>query len=198
MMILDGIRKELGVQKILIVLFICLSIVGCNSREKNPAKKKTAQNQAELTKQASAKLIQQGVEFLNQKDVAKAVVSLEGAIQVDPANLQPYMLLSEIFMRMKSYPEAIAVLERAIGVFPNNGYVFYMLSLANQGNQTPLPAVLAARRSVELFQAQNNEEGYQQSTLLMEALIKNEQQKQTSQAGQTDGQKPKQPTVDHF
>lgn len=187
----------MGVRKFLIVFFVCLSIVGCNSREKMPAKK-AAETDSNLTKQASAKLIQQGVEFLNQKDVAKAVVSLEGAIQVDPANLQPYMLLSEIFMRMKSYPEAIAILERAVGVFPDNGYVFYMLSLANQGNQAPLPAVLAARRSVEIFQAQKNEDGYKQSMLLMEALIKGEQQKQISQAGQTDGSKTKEPTVDSF
>lgn len=144
------------------------------------------------------KLFQQGVDFLNQQDVAKAVVSFEGAIQVDPANLPPYMYLAEIFIKMKSYPQAITVLERAVGVFPDNGYVFYMLSLANQGNQTPLPAVLAARRSVELFQAQKNEEGYKQSMLLMESLIKTEQQKQTSQTGQTDGPKPKQPAVDSF
>lgn len=185
------------VHKLLIVLFVCFSIVGCNSRENVPEKKAAAVD-ANLAKQASAKLIQQGADFLNQQDVAKAIVSFEGAIQVDPANLQPYMLLAELLMKMKSYPQAILVLERAVGVFPDNGFVFYMLSLANQGNQTPLPAVLAARRSAELFQAQKNEEGYKRSMLLMESLIKTEQQKQNSQSGQTDGSKPQQPTVDSF
>ncbi|MBL8013705.1 MAG: tetratricopeptide repeat protein [Candidatus Omnitrophica bacterium] len=184
-------------RKLLIILFVGLSIFGCNSREKQP-EKKAAVVDSSLSKQAAMKLIQQGVDFLNQQDVAKAIVSFEGAVQVDPSNLQPYMYLAEIFIKMKSYPQAIGVLERAIDTFPDNGYLFYMLSLSNQGNQTPLPAVLAARRSVELFQAQKNEEGYKQSLLLMESLIKTEQQKQASQTGQMDGSKPPQRTVDSF
>ena len=74
-------------------------------------------------------------------------MSFEGAIKVDPSDVQPYMILSEIFISLKNYPDAINVLERAANAFPDNGYVFYMLSLANQNNGTPLPAVLAARPS---------------------------------------------------
>lgn len=181
----------------LIIFIIVLSIAGCNSRERSPEKRSPVPD-PNLPKQAAAKLLQQGVDFLNQKDIAKAVVSFEGAIQVDPKNLQPYMVLAEVFMRMKSYPEAIVILERAATVFSDNGYVFYMLSLANEGNKTPLPAVLAARKSVELFQTQNNQEGYKQSMLLMEALIKTEQQKQASQKVQLDGQKPETQTVNQF
>lgn len=167
--------------KQLLIAFLVVSLfAGCNSRERSPKSEKTPSD-ALLPQQAAVKLMQQGVEFLNQKDIAKAVVSFEGAIQVDPTNLQPYMVLAEIFMRMESYPQAITVLERAINAFPENGYVFYMLSLANQGNKMPLPAVLAARKSVELFQAQNNEEGYKQAMLLMDSLIKSEQQKQSTQ-----------------
>jgi tetratricopeptide (TPR) repeat protein len=185
------------VKKVLIIFLVVLISAGCNSRERTPAKK-TPPSDANLPQQAAVKLMQQGVEFLNQKDVAKAVVSFEGAIQVDPMNLQPYMVLAEIFMRMQSYPEAIAVLERASTVFPDNGYVYYMLSLANQGNKTPLPAVLAARKSVELFQAQKNEEGYKQSVILMESLIKTEQQKQVSQDAQAGAQVPQAPQVGNF
>ena len=185
------------VRKWLIVFVVILTVAGCNSREQAP-KKKSPEDTSNIPQEAAAKLMQQGVEFLNQKDIAKAVVSFEGAIQVDPSNLQPYMVLAEIFMRVKSYPEAISILERAVTVFPDNGYVFYMLSLANEGNKTPLPAVLAARRSVELFKAQNNEDGYKQSLLLMEALIKTEQQKQGPQNLQADAQKPQNPAVNSF
>ena len=185
------------VQRGLIIFFVLLTIAGCNSREKVIEKKNPGAD-PNLPKQASVKLLQQGVDFLNQKDITKAVVSFEGAIQVDPKNLQPYMVLAEVFMRMKSYPEAIAILERATTIFPDNGYVFYMLSLANEGNKTPLPAVLAARKSVELFQSQKNEEGYKQSMLLMEALIKTEQQKQAPQNVQMDSQKPETQTVNQF
>lgn len=179
---------------VLVVVFI---VAGCNSRENVP-QKKTGPSDSASPQQASAKLMQQGVQFLNEKDVAKAVVSFEGAIQVDPTNVQPYMVLSEIFMRMKSYPEAITVLERAVTVFPENGYVFYMLSLANEGNKTPLPAVLAARKSMELFKSQNNEEGYKQSMMLMEALIKTEQQKQGAQGLSSGDKNPKAAPVNSF
>ena len=184
-------------KQILIAFLVVSLFAGCNSRERS-SKSEPKPSNTELSQQAAVKLMQQGVEFLNQKDVAKAVVSFEGAIQVDPSNLQPYMVLAEIFMRMQSYPEAIAVLERAVNVAPENGYVFYMLSLANQGNKTPLPAVLAARKSVELFQAQNNEEGYKQAMLLMDSLIKTEQQKQSAQDAQSGAQDAAASTVDKF
>lgn len=167
----------------IIILVALISIVGCSSREQ--AKEKTATTNQALVKEAVAKLMQQGVQFLNQKDIPKAVMSFQGAIQVDPSDVQPYMVLSQIFLSLKSYSEAIAVLERAAKAFPENGYVFYMLSLANQENDTPLPAVLAARRSAELFKAQDNQEGFAQAALLMQALVKNEEEKEANQAPQT-------------
>lgn len=174
-------------KKWMVLLVVILSVAGCNAREQ--AKEKNAAPDRALVKEAAARLMQQGVGFLNQKDISKAVVSFQGAIQVDPTDLQPYMVLSEIFLSLKSYPEAISVLERAANTFPENGYVFYMLSLANDGNGAPLPAVLAARRSAELFKAQNNQEGFQQSALLMRALIKNEEEKELKKARQTQQQK---------
>lgn len=181
----------------LIAFVIVLAFAGCNSKEQ-ASKNKAPDFDPTMPQQASLKLMEQGRDFLNEKDIAKAVVSFEGAIQVDPKNLQPYMVLAEIFMRMKSYPEAILVLERAVSVFPDNGYVFYMLSLANEGNKNPLPAVLAARKSVELFKTQNNEEGYKQSLLLMETLIKTEQQKQVPQKAQANKPDPDTAAVDSF
>jgi tetratricopeptide (TPR) repeat protein len=161
----------------LVVCMIVLSVAGCESKREA----KTSAQDPALVKQASAKLMQQGVQFLNARDIPKAVVSFQGAIQVNPKDLQPYMVLAEIFLRLKSYPDAINVLERAANIFPDNGFVFYMLSIANQESGNPLPAVLAARRSAELFKAQNNEEGYQRSVVMMEALIKSQQQLQLQQ-----------------
>lgn len=159
----------------IMVCMIVLAMAGCHSKEKS---QQSAVQDPALVKQASVKLIQQGIEFLNARDIPKAVVSFQGAIQVDPSNLQPYMILSEIYLRLKSYPDALGILERAANKFPDNGFVFYMLSVANQEGNNILPAVLAARRSAELFKAQNNEEGYQRSMVMMEALIRSQQQLQ--------------------
>ena len=162
----------------IVMCMVALCIVGCES--KREANQKAIQDPA-LAKQAAGKLMQQGVQFLNSRDIPKAVVSFQGAIQVNPTDLQPYMVLAEIFLRLKSYPDAINVLERAANVFPDNGFVFYMLSIANQESGNPLPAVLAARHSAELFKAQNNQEGYQRSVVMMDALIKSQQQLQLQQ-----------------
>ena len=171
------------VRKWIVILVALLSIVGCNAREQ--AQDKNAGSNPALVKEAAAKLMQQGVQFLNQKDIPKAVVSFEAAIKVDPTNVQPYMVLSEVFMTLKSYPEAINVLGRAANVFPENGYVFYMLSVANQNYGASLPAVLAARHSAELFKAQNNQEGFGQAALLVQSLVKNEMDKESKQAPTT-------------
>ncbi len=169
-------------RKFLMIGMIVLCFAGCDSRDK--AAKKSGIQDPVLVKQAAAKLMQQGVQFLNARDIPKAVVSFQGAIQVDPTDVQPYMVLAEIFLRLKSYPDAINILERAANTFPNNGFVFYMLSIANQESGNPLPAVLAARRSAELFKAQNNQEGYERSMVMMEALVKNQQQLQIQQEKQ--------------
>jgi tetratricopeptide (TPR) repeat protein len=163
----------------LAVMMVALLMVGCDSKKE--AKQQGGAQDPMLVQQASARLMQQGVQFLNARDIPKAVVSFQGAIQVNPQDLQPYMVLAEVFLRLKSYPDAINILERAANVFPDNGFVFYMLSIANQEANNPLPAVLAARRSAEIFKTQNNEEGYQRSMVLMEALIKNQQQLQLNE-----------------
>lgn len=169
--------------KWIIVLVALLSVAGCGPKEQ--AKKDNIASNPALVKEAAAKLMQQGVQFLNQKDIPKAVMSFEGAIKVDPSDVQPYMILSEIFISLKNYPEAIGVLERAANAFPENGYVFYMLSLTNRDNGTPLPAVLAARRSAELFKAQNNQEGFGQAALLMQSIVKDQEEKESKLAPQT-------------
>jgi len=161
----------------LIIAMVALCFTGCDSK---PSKQRAMKNPA-MAQQASAKLMQQGVQFLNARDIPKAVVSFQGAIEVNPKDVQPYMVLAEIFLRLKSYPDAIKTLERAANTFPDNGFVFYMLSIANQESNNPLPAVLSARRSAELFKAQNNEEGYQRSMVLLEALIQSQQQQQIQQ-----------------
>jgi hypothetical protein len=62
-------------------------------------------------------------------------------------------------------------LDQAGKMFPDNGTVFYMLSIANRMVGKKLPAILAARHSVEVFQAQQDRENMLKSAALLHQLV---------------------------
>ena len=81
------------------------------------------------------------------------------------------MLLGQILLKVQEYDHAAEFLDVAGKTFPDNGTVFYMLSIANKMAGKKLPAVLAARHSVEVFQAQQDRDNMLKSAALLHELI---------------------------
>jgi preprotein translocase subunit SecG len=72
----------------------------------------------------------------------------------------------------------------AIRQFPNNGVAYYLLALAHEGSQQPVAAIVAARRSVELFNAAGDKEGMQRAMILLATFVsaaKQEAEKQMTE-----------------
>ena len=74
-------------------------------------------------------------------------------------------------MKIQEYDHAAEFLEVAAKNFPDNGTVFYMLGIADKMTGKKLPAVLAARHSVEVFQAQQDRDNMLKSAALLHDLV---------------------------
>ena len=55
--------------------------------------------------------------------------------------------------------------------FPENGLAYYLLAVAYEGAGQSLPAIVAARRSVEVFNAKGDQESVKRSAILLAGLI---------------------------
>ncbi len=117
------------------------------------------------------KLIMKSLNDLQNKDLKSTIIDLETSIKVNPSEPEAYLLLAQILLKVQEYDHATDFLDMAAKTFPDNGTVFYMLSIANKMTGKKLPAVLAARHSVEIFQAQQDRDNMLKSAALLHELI---------------------------
>ncbi len=164
-------------KKIISVFVLSLMLTGCQqaSQQQQSAVGNERQD-------ASKKLFAQSMMLLQQKDVKGAVESLENAIKADPTDPNAYLVLGQILLKSGEYEHAVEFLGETAKTFPDNGTVFYMLSVANRMAGQKLPAVLAARRSYEIFNAASDAVNAQTSAVLLEELVKEAQADQDQAA----------------
>jgi predicted Zn-dependent protease len=160
-----------------IISAICLTIIlaGCQQAPQSTPVNTERQD-------AAKKLFAQSILLLQQKDLKGAVTSLEASIKIDPTDPNPYLVLGQILLKAGEFDHAAEFLEQTAKTFPNNGAVFYMLSIANRMDGKKLPAVLAARRSYEIFNAEGDASNAQTSAILLEELIKEAQDQEKKSA----------------
>lgn len=148
------------------VLFIAalLALTGCHKQEEQ-------QPTVDQRRDIGHKLIMKSLNDLQNKDLNSTIVDLETSIKVNPSEPEAYLLLGQILLKLQAYDHAADFLEMTAKTFPDNGTIFYMLSIADKMSGKKLQAVLAARHSVELFQAQQDRENMLKSAALLHDLI---------------------------
>jgi len=153
------------------VAFLAVGVIltGC-------AKKEEAVQKPEDKNPVARKFLVEGTVYLKQGDVKNAVGNFAAAIKTAPDDFEAYFMLSETFVHLKQYPQAIAVLSTAVRQFPENGLAYYLLAIAYEGAEQSLPAIVAARRSVEIFNARRDEDGVKRSAILLATLIQRAKQ----------------------
>ncbi len=151
-------------------MLVGLVFIGCQPKEQ-ANNSSDANDVAVQRKEASRKLTSQAVQMLEQKDFQGAVSSLDAAIKFDPSNEDPYLLLAQLLIKSGEKERAAEFLDNAVKNFPNNGMLFYMLAVTNKLNEKKLPAVLAARRSFEIFKYVKDDANAQNAAVLLKQLI---------------------------
>ncbi|MBF0490650.1 MAG: tetratricopeptide repeat protein [Candidatus Omnitrophica bacterium] len=162
-------------KKIICMVCLGLMLAGCQQAPQDQVVGNNSERQV-----AAKKLFAQGMMLLQQKDLKGAVASLQASIKVDPADPNPYLVLGQILLKAEQNEQAAEFLDQSAKNFPDNGTIFYMLAMANRMNGKNLPAVLAARRSYEIFNTTGDAESARNSAILLEELIKESQAKDKS------------------
>ncbi len=155
-----------------VIVLLSVAVVGCGKKE--PAVP------PEL--KAARKMLIEGTVYLKQGEVVKAVGAYASAIKTAPNYFEAYYMLTETFLNLKQYPQAAAIMTTAVRQFPNNGLAYYLLSVAQQGSGQTLPAIMAARRSVELFAAVKDEQGTKRAAMLLGVLVQSAKEQVADQA----------------
>jgi len=108
---------------------------------------------------------------LQGKDLKSTIIDLETSIKINPSEPEAYLLLGQILLKLQEFDHATEFLTIAGKAFPDNGTVFYMLSIANKMSGHKLQAVMAARHSIEVFQAQQDRDNLLKSAALLHDLV---------------------------
>lgn len=154
------------------VVFIVAALTGCQPKEEAQSPQPVTQEAVTPErKDAARKLTAQALDLLSQKDYKGCVASLDAAIKMDPTDQDPYLILGQILLKAGEFQRAAEFLDGAASRFPNNGSIFYMLSIANKMHGKKLPAVLAARRSFEIYKAANDNDNAEKSAVLLQQII---------------------------
>ncbi len=152
-------------------VFVLAGFSGCT---RNSAPKATAVPGAQ-------QLLVDGVGLLKQGDVVKAVQAFATAIRTSPDYFEAYFMLSETFIHLKQFDQAQSVLNTAVGRFPDNPDAHYLLAVAFEGNGKLMPAIVAARKSIDLYQAKKDEAGEKRATVLLGVLVQMAKQQAEAQ-----------------
>ncbi len=147
-------------QVLIVVMIAVIAVAGC-------AKKEVQRPEIVRARQ----LLSEGTGYLKQADAVKAIQSFASAIKVAPNYFESYYLLSETLIRLKQFPQAEAVLIATVKQFPDNGLAYYLLAIAHEGAGNTVPAVIAARKSLDIFAASGDKEGQQRAMVLLAALV---------------------------
>ncbi|MBF0512134.1 MAG: tetratricopeptide repeat protein [Candidatus Omnitrophica bacterium] len=152
-------------KKTMAVLMTLLVLAGCQSRDTQPPQ------DMDQRKDMAHKLIMKALNDLQNKDLKTTIVDLETSIKVNPNEPEAFLLLGQILLKVQAYDQAASFLDMAAKHFPDNGTIFYMLSISNKMTGKKLPAVLSARRSVEIFQGQQDRDNMLKSVALLHELV---------------------------
>jgi outer membrane protein assembly factor BamD (BamD/ComL family) len=151
-------------KKFIFILMALFALGGCQNRDNQ-------QPNQDQRRDISHKLILKSLNDLQNKDLKATIVDLETSIKINPSEPEAYLLLGQILLKVQEYDHAAEFLDMAGKTFPDDGAVFYMLSIANRMSGKKLPAVLAARHSFEVFQAQQDKDNMLKSAALLHELI---------------------------
>ena len=153
-------------KKTLFVLIALFALAGCQKPEDQQQ-----QPDMDQRKDIGHKLIMKSLNDLQNKDLKSTIMDLETSIKINPSEPEAYLLLGQILLKVQEYDHAADFLDMTAKTFPDDGTVFYMLSIADKMAGKKLPAVLAARHSVEVFQAQQDRDNMLKSAALLHELL---------------------------
>jgi len=125
----------------------------------------------------------QGMQYFAKEDIVNALKSFDNAIKVDPNNPDNYLVLGQIYLRLRNYDKAVDTFNAGTRVGPEQGELFYFLGAADairvhmsegaQAEAYKKEGIAAAQRSVEIFIKQKDQQRLVTALALLKSLQEN-------------------------
>ncbi|MFP4473795.1 MAG: tetratricopeptide repeat protein [Candidatus Omnitrophota bacterium] len=156
----------------ILALTVCV-LAGCGQPEPKQAEKTPAVS-PDQGREVSDGHIQTAVGYLQEAQVAEAIAEFDKAIRSDPSNVQAYLLLAQVYMRMNEFDRAVDTYLAAQRVEPDSGEIYYLLAIANGLRGQKDLAVQNAEKSLMIFQKEQNQENFRRALALLQGLAEEE------------------------
>jgi len=166
-------------KRLWLLVAFAVVIFGCGS----PQPDQTSQSQAPTGLRQSRprtampdnkQLLAEGINHLQEAEIAEAIKSFDDAIRANPLDPDPYIILGQTYLRLKRYDRAVDTLTAATRVAPDRGDLHYLLAVSHGLMGKEDKAKESARRSMELFRQDKDEENFLKSLALLQGLIQSE------------------------
>lgn len=118
--------------------------------------------------------ISEGMKYLSQSDIKRAIQSFGMAIRQDPSNPKNYMVLGEVYIRLKNYQGAVDSFAQAAKVDPFNGEAYYFLGMSRGLNGETKQAIEDVKKSIEIFVSKKDAAKFKSAVVLLKGLTEKE------------------------
>jgi len=164
-----------------LMIIMAVFVIACGKADET---RKTG-GASKVNKSQEAKvLIAEGMEFLGNQDVINAINKFDSAIKVDPQNSENYMVLGQVYLRLRNYDKAVDTFNAGTRIGPDNGDLYYFLGAANavrfhleadsaKAEFYKNEGIQAAKRCVEIYVQQKDEEKFKRALALLKSLEEN-------------------------
>ena len=151
----------------IVLVLSLIALVGCGNKQE-----KSAQQENTSFEGTAQKLdyVSQGIVFLKQGEVSKAIQSLDQAIKEDPTNAEKYIVLGQVYTQLHRPDRAVDTLSAAAKVAPTNGEVFYLLGLNMALDGRMQESMAVTQKSLQIFQNERNQEKFTRSLALLKDI----------------------------
>ena len=156
-----------------IFLLSILLVAGCGKKEGQEAQFRGVQEKRDYAGE--------GLNYLKQKDIVRAIQSFDMAIRQEPTKVENYLTLGQVYLHLQQPARAADTVSAAIKVAPQNPDAYYILALSEAMDNKKDQAVEAAKKSAELYAAIKNEEMFKKSVALVQGLSQPAQPATTTQ-----------------
>jgi predicted Zn-dependent protease len=155
-------------KKFLTILVVAVALAGCQKQDQQQVSEQPTMDQR---KNLAHQLVLKSFSDLQNKDLKSSIMDLEASIRVNPSEPGAYLLLAQILLKVQEYDHAAEFLTMTASKFPDNGTVSYMLAVAEKMDGKMEPAAMAARHSIEVFQAQGDHDNMLKSAALLHEIV---------------------------
>ena len=109
-----------------VMIILAVFVLGCGQADETKK-----QSMGKSTPDTSAKaqaLIAEGMELLNGQDVPAAIKNFDAAIKIDPQNSDNYMVLGQVYLRLRNYDRATDTFNAGTRIDPKPGFYRFVES----------------------------------------------------------------------